>query len=209
MSTPPAGPHHWPNGDLGGGVIPSLLAVSSWIASNTSLSWASLRSLMARWSCSWDSWGSLGDHLPTQDLCLSTREMSAPQGHILPYLCTCRWAVTYLNGSCHAKPWLQWKDTLQPSFRSQIGMQGPFHYPKVIAPSGCTWPDLCTIWPYPPPEKSWVGMECNHLRWQPGCKCSSHFQVHCLKSDLLPPRQLLWMQWTTELGKTSVYVGWR
>ena len=97
-STPPAGPFHWPKGDLSGSAIPSLLVVSSWISSNTFLSWTSLRSLMAMWSCGQDSWGLLGDHFPTWDLHLSTRGISAPQGHILPYLCTCRWVDTDLNG---------------------------------------------------------------------------------------------------------------
>ena len=64
-STPPLGPCHWPKGDPSRGAIPSLLAVSSWISSNTSLSWVSLRSLRAQWSCSGGPLGSQGEDWET------------------------------------------------------------------------------------------------------------------------------------------------
>ena len=61
----PTGPCHWLKGDPRGSAICSLLAVSSWSSSNASLSWASSRSLMVRWSCNWDPLGSLGEDWET------------------------------------------------------------------------------------------------------------------------------------------------
>ena len=88
------------------GCCPSLLALSSWISSKTSLSWASLTSLRARWNCAQDSWGWLGDHFSTQNWHLGTRRTPAPRGHLFPYLCNCNWADTDLNGfivPCHGQ----------------------------------------------------------------------------------------------------------
>ena len=102
------------------------------------------------------------------------RDVCPSRSHT-PYTLTCApvggW--TWILIGSYAKLWSQWKDTLLPSFQSQIGMWGPFWYPKAIGHlPGVPDPDLCTIWPHPPPGRSWDGTECHHLVWQPGYKCS-------------------------------------
>ena len=83
--TLPTGACHWPKGDPNGGAIPSILALFSWSASSTSLSWVSSRCLMARWSCSWGlplqgqaDWGKTGKPHPQLDSVLGCQKDVCP-----------------------------------------------------------------------------------------------------------------------------------
>ena len=83
-----------------GGVTASLLAVSKQTSDNTSQSWASSRSLRAKWKCCWvpHHWVRWKNQIPTWDWCRGARGMPIPHGDIFLNLCSCRWLGTEPNG---------------------------------------------------------------------------------------------------------------